>query len=86
MLYEIFRNPNLISVANKIQQDAPVLKSFKKLLYSILFCSTGASCWILFAIVIVDARNHEPEKNVNITMTLSLSLAANKRTVATLIV
>jgi hypothetical protein len=35
-----------ISIVNKNQQDAPVLKSFKKLFYSLLFCSTcfGHSC------------------------------------------
>jgi hypothetical protein len=35
-----------ITIVNKIQQDAPVLNSFKKLFYSLLFCSTcfGHSC------------------------------------------
>jgi hypothetical protein len=35
-----------LTIVNKIQQDAPVLKSFKKFFYSLLFCSTcfGHSC------------------------------------------
>jgi hypothetical protein len=35
----------------RIGENKRVFKDFK----------TGASCWILFTVVIVDARNHEPE-------------------------